>query len=478
MLWLCLHLPLLPLEVFVRGGQDKPAAVACKDRGRERVLVCNRAAETLGVRAGMRMSAAFALAPALELHPRSAAKEARALSRLAAWSGQFSDSVSLCEPDAVLLEIRGSLRLFGGLDRFLRVVEQATNDLGYRVSKGVAPTPLAASLLARNGGGVAGGEGWRRQLQKIPSSCLQQSQATLSALRDMGVTTLAGCLRLPRDGLAKRFGPEFLRYLDRLLGKAAHPLIRFEAPWRYAAQITLPAETASLEALSFPLKRLLLELCGILTGRAAGVQKLTVELQHLRVSATVLTISLVAPNRDVEHLLMLVRERLDRLVLPAPVLEVGLRVDRFESLAATSGDLFGRNETAVSERFLDQLRSRLGVEAVDSIACYPEHRPERAWCASEPGTIKNAAASEQYPLRPTRPLWLLPQPRQLVTQQGEPCHEGRLTLLEGPERIESGWWDGGDVTRDYFVACNSRGARYWVFQELRRRDWFLHGIFA
>ncbi len=477
MLWLCLYLPLLPLEVFVRGGQDRPTAVACKDRGRERVLVCNASAETLGVRAGMRMSAAYALAPALELRQRNSAREARALGHLAAWSGQFSDFVSLSEPDAVLLEIRGSLRLFGGLEAFLHLVERAAAELGFRVHKGVAPTPLAACLLARNGSGVASGEDWRQRLQRIPSAYLQQPQATLSALRDMGVTTLAGCLRLPREGLAKRFGPEFLRYLDRLLGKAAHPLNRFEAPLRYASRIPLPAETDSLEALSFPLKRLLLELCGILAGRAAGVQSLVIELSHLRQPATSLTLGLVAPNRDAEHLLMLVRERLDRLPLPAPVLEVGLRVDRFESLDASSGDLFGHDQTAVSGRFLDRLRSRLGSESVDGIACYPEHRPERAWRIAEPDAAREVA-SVRSAARPARPLWLLPQPLQLATRQGEPCYEGTLTLLEGPERIESGWWDGDGVIRDYFVACNARGARYWVFQELRRREWFLHGIFA
>ena len=66
----------------------------------------------------------------------------------------------------------------------------------------------------------------------------------------------------------------------------------------------------------------------------------------------------------------------------------------------------------------------------------------------------------------------------LTTEHGEPCYEGRLTLLEGPERIESGWWDGADITRDYFIACNTRGARYWIFQDLRQRNWFLHGIYA
>ena len=62
MLWLCLHLPLLPLEVFVRGSQPQPTVVVHRDRGRERILACNQAAENVGLRAGMRMSAARALA--------------------------------------------------------------------------------------------------------------------------------------------------------------------------------------------------------------------------------------------------------------------------------------------------------------------------------------------------------------------------------------------------------------------------------
>ncbi len=159
------------------------------------------------------------------------------------------------------------------------------------------------------------------------------------------------------------------------------------------------------------------------------------------------------------------------------MLEVGVRVDRFEPLAATSGDLFGRAQAAVSERFLDRLRSRLGTGAVDSVTCHPEHRPERAWRVAEPDVARDVA-SVRYPARPARPLWLLPQPLRLATQAGEPCYEGTLTLLEGPERIESGWWDGDDATRDYFIASNPRGARYWVYQELRKREWFLHGIFA
>ena len=61
---------------------------------------------------------------------------------------------------------------------------------------------------------------------------------------------------------------------------------------------------------------------------------------------------------------------------------------------------------------------------------------------------------------------------------GQPVWEGPLLLEHGPERIESGWWDGGDVRRDYYRASNPRGAMLWVYQDLRSQDWYLHGVFG
>ncbi|NTV09670.1 MAG: DNA polymerase Y family protein, partial [Zoogloea sp.] len=68
------------------------------------------------------------------------------------------------------------------------------------------------------------------------------------------------------------------------------------------------------------------------------------------------------------------------------------------------------------------------------------------------------------------PLWLLPQPRPL---------KSAFTLLAGPERIESGWWDGAEVRRDYYVARDAEGALLWVFRPLDApENWHLHGYFA
>ena len=76
-----------------------------------------------------------------------------------------------------------------------------------------------------------------------------------------------------------------------------------------------------------------------------------------------------------------------------------------------------------------------------------------------------------------RPVWLLNEPVLLSSEQQQLRQKG-LTLEQGPERIESGWWDGRDVTRDYYVARQTRGARWWVFQERRTKSWYLHGVFV
>jgi protein ImuB len=73
---------------------------------------------------------------------------------------------------------------------------------------------------------------------------------------------------------------------------------------------------------------------------------------------------------------------------------------------------------------------------------------------------------------------LLAEPQRLAGRE-RPRYEGALELEEGPERIESGWWDGRDVQRDYYVARTQAGTRLWVFRERAAEGrWFLHGVFG
>jgi protein ImuB len=78
-----------------------------------------------------------------------------------------------------------------------------------------------------------------------------------------------------------------------------------------------------------------------------------------------------------------------------------------------------------------------------------------------------------------RPLWMLAEPLPLVAPQGNPEYHGLLTLLDGPERLETGWWDGNGIARDYFVASNPEGVHLWIYRNRSKEAaWHLHGIFG
>ncbi len=147
MRWLAIQLPDLPMEVHTRGLSD-PLPIAVVERGRgDSVLLCNEPAAARGVHPGQPLGGALALAADLRALPRQAASERAALERLAAWCGRFTPVVSLAPPQALVLEVAGSLRLFGGAPALIGQVRTGLSDLGYRSTCCLAPTPGGALVL-------------------------------------------------------------------------------------------------------------------------------------------------------------------------------------------------------------------------------------------------------------------------------------------------------------------------------------------
>src|ERR1044071_5714792 len=103
MLWLCLLLPSLPLDVFARAQSPddaaKPFAVTTGGHY-PRVLIANAAADNAGVHEGQLISASLAFEPDLVMHERDAEAESAALAALASWATQFPPTVSLARPNA------------------------------------------------------------------------------------------------------------------------------------------------------------------------------------------------------------------------------------------------------------------------------------------------------------------------------------------------------------------------------------------
>lgn len=475
MLWLSLYFPALPLEVFTRGvAEHGPMAVYETQARRSRIILCNAAAKASGIMPGMASSAAGALSRELKLFQRNQQGEERTLREVAIWAGQFTPSVSLLPPAALLLEIEGSLAYFGGLAALLRRLRNAGAQLGLALRIGVAPTPLGSALFARYRQSPVTDSGeFCRVLQNLPLAALDLPADTLIGLKQLGLRSVGECLTLPRAGLIRRFGAQLSDYLDRLLGSQADPRPPFIAPPEFHARLELPSEVDDKQALLFAANRLVQQLSGFLAARAAATQQPLFRLHGPR-GVCELPLRLISPNRNAEHFLRLLRERLEHTELGEPVRAISLTVTDIKPLARSSHALFGepaQNSVQAIEPLLERLNARLGTSSVHGIGSRADHRPEQASLAVTPASISPARK-----LAP-RPLWLLPAPQILTMQDDAAYFKGSLQLVRGPERIESGWWDQ-DLTRDYYVARNGDGARLWVFRERKSGLWYWHGVFA
>lgn len=480
MLWLALHFPSLALDVCARGVHEPgPLAIASSPGAGATVIACNPAARSRGVQAGMALAATCALDSSLIILARDAAAEQAALERIAAWALQYTPTVSVAAPSEVLLDIAGSLKLFGGLGQLCRLIGNDLSALGYGVRLACAPTPLAAQWFARAGLAVRirHHDALRHALERLPAATLGQPPQIAALLDDIGARAVGDCLQLPRDGVARRFGQRLVDDLDRALGRLPDARAPFAPPPRFAAALPLPAPVHQAEALLFAARRLIVELCGFLAAGGSGAQQLRFTLSHEDRDDTQIVLNLVAASRDPDHLASVLRERLARLHLACPVAAITLASESFTSLPAHSLSFLpaaGKHAETIS-RLIERLRGRLGDAAVKGLGLAADHRPERAWRTCDPG---HDAGGNCAPCV-SRPLWLLAAPRPLDESAATPCYDGPLTLLAGPERIESGWWDGADIARDYFVARNAAHSLLWVYRERRNGGiWYLHGFFA
>jgi protein ImuB len=485
-LWLCLWLPRLPLEVRSGACADDDARIIVDREGR--VVQASEPAAEAGVAQGLSLNAALALCPGLGVLARDESAERAALARLGAWAGAFTSFVSLVPPDALVLEIRGSLRLFGGLEALRRRVCDALHATGHQCLEAVAPTPLAAAWLARAADteAVTDPAMLASRIGRLRPAVTDWPEHTLAALRSLGVESLGDCLRLPRDGFARRLGRRPLADLDRALGRLPDPRQAFRPPPCYRGELELSAETADTTRLARAMSCLCAELEGFLRARQRAVGRLVIKLGHLRRPATELVLGLVSPALDAAHFDALFAERLERLALPAPVISITLEAEPGESFDPAIVGLFGDTTgTTAGLRLVERLRARLGRESVQGLCLQDEHRPEHAWRIAEPGS--DYAGCIAPPPENSRPNWLLESPRPLECRGGRPWFDGALLVESGPERLEAGWWDGHEIARDYWVARTATGARLWIFELAAagavaggagERHWFLHGVFG
>jgi protein ImuB len=465
MLWMCLSLPHLPASAL--GVVD--GAVA-DQRGSQRWLITS--AGDLG--AGTSLACALAVRPELVVHARQPQAEHDALTRLAHWIYHYGSPVT-CEvvdlqeagrrPRARLwFEAGASLKLFGGLKALRGRLLGELEELGHTAQCAVAPTRAGCALLAESGREKACRDlpALHAALASLPIASLPWPGDELQALRDVGLRKLGELFALPRESFARRFGEARLNELDRLRGLAREPFEAVTPPPRYARRFELSGDIESVEPLLFPLRRICAELAAYLRARDSGALALVLHLAHGWGAPSRIEFRFLAPTRDPARIFAALNERLLNQPPERPVRELTIEVEEFATPQPVQGDLFDPlgGRSLDWEQALERVLARFGGKSLWTPQCIADHRPERAFARAAPGSAGEAIAEP-------RPLWLLKAP--------QPIHAPEVA--EPPERIESGWWDGADATRDYY-RVERDGSRAWVFQDRRSGDWFLQGWFA
>jgi protein ImuB len=397
------------------------------------------------------------------------------------------------EESTLIMDVGASLTLFGGIHALCARVRENVRLLGFTVSLAASPTARGAWLLARaNAGRAVRMESLVRRLDRLAVLLAPPARAYAAWFDGIGCTTLGELRRLPRPGLQRRCGGVLLELVDAAYGLAPELHEWIAPPDTFHARLELFDRIDDAELLLAGARRLLLQLVGWLCARQLAVERITLSLEHERGRVarppTCVEVALAEPAWRDEHLVRLLRERLAKLVLEAPVIGLALEALQVQPMAPPNESLFPEPGGTEDDRMrmLELLAARLGADNVLQPLVKADYRPEQAnaWVPVQQKVREAARAARMPPdvMALPRPTWLLAKPIALLMRNHRPFYGSPLRMASNPERIEAGWWNGPQ-TRDYFIAEGQDHTLYWVYRERIGADddeprWFLHGLFG
>jgi protein ImuB len=393
------------------------------------------------------------------------------------------------------------------------------------------PRPLSPEAGARGQIAVIPPGAHPEALHSLPIETLRLSAATIELLYSLDLRRIGQLLELPRTELPARFGPELVLRLDQALGRLPELLTPEKDAEPIEASWELDYPSSDRRVLEKVLQHLLDQVLAKLQPRGLGVHRLLATLRMMKPPSppaplprsggegsgsepVYLQVGLLQPSASAGHLFELLRLQSERLQLTAEVASIRLRVLQAVPLEFRQRHIFAddacQRQREQFPALVERLSHRLGEQAVLHPRLHPDVQPELAWryepwlrrerqsdkvtrrqgdkvtgrrltlslSPCHPVTSSPCHPHSRPPCLKTRPLRV---PVMSVVPDGPPVRfEWKNTSHVvarwwGPERIETGWWRGRDVRRDYYLVETTGGARFWLFRAIEERTWFLHG---
>ena len=493
---ICVWVPAFRLAVarLTQAGIDLDAPLILADRvERGRVVDCTLTAAALGVRPGMTLVQAQAVAS----EARTAFDDPAADARV--WA-EVLDALDAASP---LVEDGGFGRAFlemhgiaGGAAGWLAAVRAALAGFDLPARVGLGPNRFAAHAATWRGDGVVCPRDPAAFLAPLPLELLDLAADAPGAsggapvwerLRLLGIRSLGALAALPHGPFVRRFGSEAMRWHALARGIDERPLKPRTRALRIDRTLYGEGEASSEEQVLFALRTLVGwvvdDLCA--AGKRAG--RLVLQLDCENGETHELVTRVAQPTALPRALFELLRARLEGIVLSAPV--VGLRLAA-EELAGSgvAVSLFAASDPdpdAISV-VLARLDNVLGEGKALRARVVDGPRIERRW-TFEPFTLEPHAPYEDAPFAPAATLQLRivePYPVEVRVLGGVPRFVGsppqQVVELAGPWRSEESWWalatsQGAPLARDDYDVCLDDGALLRIARE--GVAWSVRGVY-
>ncbi len=508
-------MPLAEAAALVGMAQQKPAARGFAGGQEEELQIAKCKLQIANCPTKPQAASSTAHSPLSTPHSPQADREA--LEALAERCRRFSPIVGLEQsamPESLLLDVTGLAHLFGGEASLGEKIVGDFARRGLTVRVAIADTIGAAWAAAHFDSSfcdsafsiqhssftlVPPGQA-AAALRPLPIEALRLPGKIVDLLHQLGVTRIGQLEALPRREFPSRFGPELLRRMDQAAGRVAEPVPACEPPPEFRADWSPEHPTARRETIEAALEQLVRRVAKLLARRGHGAVRLECRLDCVSggmapVDPLEVSLGLFEPSASARHLFGLVQVQFERLRLPGPVAAIRVTAAATAPLRYRQQGLFPDGEGSPRRHgqhlasLVDRLSNRLGPQSVVGARLGCDAQPELAW-RSHPlvdGSRRRVRRKTTASGLPPRPLRLLRRPIALaatsIMPEGPPLRfhlrgrEHQVAHTWGPERIETGWWRGRAVGRDYYRIETTTGRRFWLFRRLRDGRWFMHGMF-
>ncbi len=533
-MWLSVRLPQLPLESVLLQQQVSEGAKKIDRQTNKKIppyaiidanQVCciNESAYQEGVRLGQNATSAFALCDRLKIIERNIYHEKQLLQNLALILYEISSSIQINAPifnnkqkaqDAILvIEVGRSLKLYQGITGVIEAVSLRLDNENINYQLGIGHSEKAARLLSlfslkksyelivedQSSIELVDTKKLDTFLYQLPVELVELEHKAIEKILSVGIKTIGKLDKLGAKIINQRFGQETNQYLMQLFNRLPSPIDFYYPPENFYYKMNFLEVIHHQQGLVYPIKYLSQKLTQFLRLKQKNCQSILWELFDTEQNVVGFEV-LISESQICERVYTeLTQLNLARYTLHAPIEAMALTASQLVNLDSESKCLFGQSENFKSStHFINKIRAKLGNDSCYQISYQSNHVPELASSHVEANSLQQVKSSkslghssiEELNLssytsaslaldinqQPDRPTWLMEKPKPIRYNQRKLIWQGELQIISSQEKVTNYWWRKS-IARDYFLAEHDDGTIYWVFYDLFKKQWFLHGVY-